>query len=288
MNKELTSIIIVNYNTRELTCDCICSIQQHCIPGSYEIIVVDNHSSDESVDFLKSSFSSITVIANEKNVGFGSANNIGAAAARGKYLFLLNSDTILREELLSKFIRFYKDHQHLKPGVIGTLLLSNEGTVVHSFGNYSYFLRSGHTAKKAEDEVLNQVAQQYYAPVQIVVGADMFVEKAVFDSFAGFDPHIFLYEEELELQYRMQLKGYSSIVINEKSIVHLEGQSSGNYFKRKCSLLSLNYILKKHHPYWLYLFCRMRMIFYAVAFFKNPKTSWKEKINYLQLSVLMK
>jgi len=281
LKKGFTSIIIVNYNTRELTRDCINAVVAHFTPLQYEIIVVDNHSADGSVAYLQQLFPFITVIANNKNHGFGTANNIGAASANGEYIFLLNSDTIVINNMLSKFVDFYNKNSHLNPGVLGSLLLSQDSEVVHSYGHFPYPLKQ---FTKSE-EVENELMIHDFAPVDIIVGADMFMKQSVFELFGGFDTNIFLYEEELELQYRMQKSGYPSLLLNEKGIIHLEGKSSGSFFKRKCSFISLCYIYKKHLPWYGYLFCRIKMCVYALIFFKNSRTTWQEKVAYLKLSL---
>jgi hypothetical protein len=240
---------------------------------------------DGSVDYLQQQFPDITIIANPVNTGFGTANNTGVGNATGEFILLLNSDTIVTTNVVAKFVAFYETHRQLKLGVVGSLLLSETGAVVHSFGNFPYPLDSRFRKEGTKKDTERKIAQNYFAATDIVVGANMFMEKAVFDSFGGFDTNIFLYEEEMELQYRMQKSGYTSIVLNEKSIIHLEGKSSESFFKRKCSFISLCYIYKKHLPIHLYLFFRTKMILYALIFFKNPKTTWKEKVDYLELSI---
>jgi GT2 family glycosyltransferase len=160
--------------------------------------------------------------------------------------------------------------------------------VIHSFGNFPFPLRLLTGKCKSKADTLKDVEKNYFAPTKIVVGADMFIKRTVFEEAGGFDENIFLYEEELELQYRLQQKGYTQFVINEKSIIHLEGQSSDSWFKRRNSFISLCYVNKKHLPYGLYLLSRLRMILFAFIFFKNPRTSWKEKTDYLKLSILAK
>jgi GT2 family glycosyltransferase len=279
VKKGFVSILIVNYKTKELTADCIRSLQLCCNPSSYEVIVIDNGSGDASVVYLKNLFSQATIIESEKNIGFGSANNVASKHANGEY--------IVTKDILPAFIKFYTEHKQLKPGVIGSLLIDEKGNVIHSGGKFSFPLRHFSFAKKNRSTI-DEIKQNYFGPVNVVVGADMFMEKAVFDSFGGFDENIFLYEEELELQYRMLLKGYTPFLINEKAIIHLEGKSSGNWFKRRCSFISLCYVYKKHLPHWLYSITRLRMILFAFIFFKNPKTSWKEKVDYLKLSIFKK
>lgn len=252
------------------------------------MIVVDNASGDDSVPYLRRLFPGITVIAGEKNIGFGSANNLAAKSAEGEYILLLNSDTVVKSNILRQFTSFYAAHQHLKPGVVGSLLVDEKGNVIHSYGNFPFPLKLLTGTCKHKAATLKEAEQNYYAPTKIVVGADMFMGKAVFDELNGFDENIFLYEEELELQLRLQKAGYTQYIINERAIVHLEGQSSGNWFKRRASFISLCYVNKKHLPGWLYLVSRARMVLLALIFFKNPATTWKEKVNYLKLSILKK
>jgi GT2 family glycosyltransferase len=285
--KEFTTVIIVNYKTKEFTRDCVNSVLTHFTPFLYEIIIVDNNSEDGSVEYLQQLFPAIEVIANNKNGGFGYANNIGASRANGQFIFLLNSDTIIRKNILPSFIAFYNYNKNLKPGSIGSLLEAEDGSILHSYGNFPSVLKLPKSSKKNKPNI-KKIEENYYAPVDIVVGADMFIEKKVFDEVGGFDENIFLYEEELELQYRLKMAGYSSFVINEKCIIHLEGKSSLSWFKRKCSFISLCYLLKKHLPYYVYLGWRLKRVVYALVFFKNPKTTFTEKLNYLKLSVLTK
>jgi len=288
---DFTSIIIVNYKTRELTVECVRSLEKYIPQNSYEVIIVDNASNDGSLEHLIHQLPAIQIIESKVNVGFGAANNIGVNTSRGKYIFLLNPDTILMGNVLSLFIRFYKKNDHLKIGALGSLLVSPDFEILHSFGsNFPFgmkrFLKN--YLPKNEHRTLAKIEKDYSAEVDIVVGANMFIEKKLFDEFNGFDTNIFLYEEELELQYRMRKNGYVSIVLNEKMIIHLEGKSSANYFKRKCSFLSLCYVSKKHLPYYFYLMYRFTLVFYAVAFFKNPRTTWHEKLAYLKLTIFKK
>ena len=288
MKKDFTSVIIVNYKTKELTADCIKSLAGCFDSLSYEVIVADNASGDGSAAYLKNLFPGITVIESEKNIGFGSANNRAVKKAAGEYILLLNSDTIVKKNILPAFIAFYKSYKHLKPGVAGSLLIAEDDSIIHSYGNFPFPIKMLTGPCKNKKDTLQEIEDNYFAPTKIVVGADMFMEKTVFDELNGFDENIFLYEEELELQYRMQKKGYTQFIINERAIVHLEGQSSESWFKRRNSFISLCYVNKKHLPYWLYILSRIRMTLYALIFFKNPKTTLPEKLKYLKLTVCKK
>lgn len=279
MNNILVSIIIVNYRTKHLTKNCVDSILNELVDISYEIIIVDNNSGDESVEFLKQEFPEIKIIANAENYGFGKANNIGVANSRGRYIFLLNSDTIIKGNIFNSFVDFFENNLHLKIGSIGSLLISNDNKLLHSYGFFPKNLKRKINLKT------DLCDDDYVKNVDIVIGANMFMLKSVFDNFNGFDENIFLYEEELELQYRMKLSGFNSYIINEKKIIHLEGESSTSYFKRECSFLSLCYINNKHLSKFEYMIFRMRSILFAIVFFKNTKISLMEKFNYLKLTI---
>ncbi|MCD7864667.1 MAG: glycosyltransferase family 2 protein [Clostridiales bacterium] len=126
------SIIIVNYNTPEMVIDCINSIQTQTKEISYEIIVVDNGSRDDSLVIFKDKLSDIATVINVgENLGFGKANNLGAKYARGDYLFLLNSDTLLVNDAISLLLQFLTDHSEV--GVVGGNLYTTDMTASPSF-----------------------------------------------------------------------------------------------------------------------------------------------------------
>ena len=283
MDQILVSIIIVNYNTKELTKNCIDSFFKHILTTVIEIIVVDNHSNDDSVNYLRHHFSNVIIIPNNQNLGFGYANNVGVQKASGKYILLLNSDIILINDIISSFVNAFERNKHLKIGVLGSLLLSDKLEIIHSFGGFPYFLRK--YLPGGEHKKLTRNADDgLFGEVDVVVGADMFMERATYLRFNGFDENIFIYEEEMELQYRMRKEGLVSLITNDKGIIHLKGMSSSNFFQRKCSLISLCYIMKKHLPFSLYIFYRIKCIVYALIFFKNPRIPLHEKLSYLKLS----
>ena len=115
----MVSIIIINYNTKLLTLDCLKSIYQHTKDIDFEVIVVDNASSDGSAEAIRESFPIVKVIEPNENLGFGRANNLGAKYAKGEYLFLLNSDTLLIENSIKKLYDFYiENEEKLHIGVL--------------------------------------------------------------------------------------------------------------------------------------------------------------------------
>lgn len=218
------SVIIVNYNTRQMTCDCLHSIRMHTRDVNYEIIVVDNASTDGSVAHIKTHFAGVRVISSDRNLGFGKANNKGALEARGKYLFFLNSDTLLLNNAIHFFFNYMERNKEV--GAVGGILLNEKGQVSFSYNRFP----SPQTEMKY---VLNKLFRRPTIPhppfqpvsVDFISGADLFIRKAAFERLNGFDPEFFMYYEEVDLQKRMDLLGLKRIILPEGRIIHLEGGS---------------------------------------------------------------
>ena len=130
------SIIIVNYNTKDLLQTCISSVIEHTKEISYEIIVSDNGSKDKSIEMLKKEFPQVILIENNRNLGFGAANNVAVKTAKGKYIFYLNSDTILLNNAVKMFFDFWEKANIENIGVLGAQLLNAEHQQVQSWGKY--------------------------------------------------------------------------------------------------------------------------------------------------------
>lgn len=251
------SVIIVNYNTCKMTCECIDSIVEKTKDVEYEIILVDNASTDGSKEFFEKD-SRIKYIYSERNGGFGYGNNLGMKVAKGKYLFLLNSDTLLVNNAIKEFYDFAEKDE--KKRVYGCYLQHTDGTYCNSFFFFPAFT--------IKDFIKRKIKKQDYLPgdykersVEAISGADMFFNRAIFDKMGGFDEHIFLYGEEGEWQYRMLKEGYTCWVIPQPQIVHLEGKSMQMSLSKMAIMLSSHfYILKKHMFYPTYLLAR---VYYA-------------------------
>lgn len=225
------SIIIVNYNTCDLLKQCIQSIISNTREVVYEIIVIDNDSHDESCQMLKNDFPTVKLIRSDINLGFGKANNLGIKQASGKYLFFLNSDTILCNNAIKNFFEFSISYTD-KLGAVGTILKDNNGNNIHSYGKFI-------TIKSELKNVLTKYSKIFgvknntdylYPPaikeskeVDYITGADLFIPYKVYQELEGFDPMFFMYCEEVDWQYRMAINGYKRLIISEPEIIHLEG-----------------------------------------------------------------
>lgn len=263
------SIIIVNYNTLGLTSDCIESVVDKTSDLEYEIILVDNASTDGSKEvFLQDA--RIRYIYSDQNLGFGRANNLGIWEAKGRYLFFLNSDTILLNNAVKYFFDFCEGHQDEKIGALGAILKDQNQKNIHSYGKF--ITPAGEIMNVVSKYLRFLKKQEYLHPTSVlqpeavdyITGADLFVPRGICDELGVFDPAFFMYCEEVDWQFRMAKAGYKRLVIDGPLIIHLEGGSDPsntrlwsfhrieNIFRSK-----LLYI-KKHYNYfvfWSYKLC---------------------------------
>lgn len=247
------SIIIVNYNTLKVTQECINSVVEKTQDIKYEIILVDNASTDGSKEFFEKD-ERVKYIYSKRNGGFGYGNNLGMKVAKGKYFFLLNSDTLLVNNSIKEFYDYAEKHDSKK--VYGCYLQGADGSY-----NNSFFFFPAFTIK---DFIKRKIHGQDYTPdysekqVEAISGADMFLHREIYEKTGGFDENIFLYGEEGEWQYRMLKKGYSCFLIPQPKIIHLEGQSMTESPKKTAvKWKSHFYILKKHMYCPTYLLARL-------------------------------
>ena len=247
------SIIIVNYNTKQLTSNCISSIVEKTNGIQYEIILVDNASTDGSKVFFEKD-ARVTYIYSERNGGFGYGNNLGMKVAKGRYLFLLNSDTLLVNNAIKEFFDYAESNNEKR--VYGCYLQHMDGEYCKSYFDFpaftikSFLKRILHLKKELPVDFKEK-------RVEAIAGADMFFPREIFENTDGFDENIFMYGEEGEWQYRMLNQGYPAFIIPQPQIIHLEGQSSKPSITKKASTLRGHfYILKKHMCTHTYLLAR--------------------------------
>jgi GT2 family glycosyltransferase len=281
INKEQidVSVVIVNYNTKQMTFECIESVLKFTKSISIEIILVDNFSSDGSRDFF-SKYSGIKYIYLEENIGFGRANNRGASIALGKYLFFLNSDTLLLANVLNKLLSFFESNFDKNIGAIGTCLIDADGNDSLSFLPFVSINRIYqrlveqflHSSNKSQSSVYNSLKDNYFAKVDVISGANLFIPTIVFNKLMGFDSDFFMYYEETDLQMRMHLLKLNRFIINERDIIHYDGGSFENKSVSVNRILMMNNSLKlyidkhfrgfgKRHLKFLFLLILIRDLF---------------------------
>jgi len=289
MNLDV-SIIIVTYNTLELTKACIESIVTYTQEINYEIILVDNASVDGSMECF-STRDDITYIYSYKNLGFGGANNIGVKNSKGKYLFLLNSDTLLIENSIMKLKKIYEKHElEYNIGVLGAILCNQQLIQGNTAGMFpsvrNYVLDYFNLYFRTNFQTYKKIDFSYLTRVDMVSGADMFLKKELFVEVNGFDEDYFLYFEETDLQKRISSLNKSNIVTNSTKIIHLEGASSvANNWKRKVYQNSQTLYFRKNDTVNFYWYVIFEILCSPIRFF-NKRYTLIENIDFLKNNII--
>lgn len=245
------SIIILSYNTEDLTICCINSIvdlyKKEFNENKFEIILVDNASSDETVKKVKEhwqNFKQLHILENKQNFGFSKGNNLGVKKAKGDILLFLNSDTEIKDLGLLKMTEYLNKHQEV--GVLGGKLINIDGTVQRSAGNFFNLWNVFLMLIGMERFGLLRFAKKQESYVDWVSGACMMVKKTLFEKIKGFDEYFFMYVEDLELCFRIKKDGYRTSFYPEIKILHKELGSSNRSFAIINIYKGLLYFYKKH------------------------------------------
>lgn len=267
------SIIIVSYNTRKLITNCIKSIIKNLKGVSFEIIVVDNGSSDGSVKKLTELNRLIKLIKNKDNVGFAKANNQGVKIAKGRYILFLNSDTLIRENVIFEILAWMKRNPKV---AVATCALRNVDGSIQGTGGYfpslfrifswMFFLddipyidriiKPFHPLHSASP--IYKGESFYLKPKEVdwVTGAFMLVRKKVLEEVGYFDEDYFMYAEDVDLCFRVKSKGWQIWYLPQWSITHIGGGSSTKEFPILSEYKGIKLFFKKHKPSWTYSLVR--------------------------------
>jgi len=228
MTKDL-SIIIASYNTQELTRNCIRKIRDSTHFISYEIIVVDNASSDGSQRMIRDEFADVKLIANKKNIGFSKANNQGIRAAEADLVLLLNSDTILHDSSLDKCAAFMRSNPSV--GVLGCKILNADGSIQQScfrepniLSELVYFTPAAilrHRDPVSRHKWLQGRNLLGSGNVDFIAGNFLLIRKTVFEKVGLLDESFFMYYEDAEFCKRVRQKSqYKVYYFADASITH--------------------------------------------------------------------
>lgn len=238
------SVIIVNFNVRYFVEQAITSVYKAAENIKLEIIVVDNASSDDSTTLIQNKFPEVRLIANKENLGFGKANNQGIREAKGKYILLLNPDTVIQENTLSTCIQFMD--AHADTGALGVRMIDGKGnflpeskrsvpTPFVAFCKMSGLSTLFPKSKTFSKYHLGYLSENENHEVEVLSGAFMFFRGDLLKTIGGFDEDYFMYGEDIELSYQVLKQGYKNYYLADTSIIHYKGEStkkgSLNYVK---------------------------------------------------------
>ncbi len=251
------SIIILSYNTKDLTVDCIRSVAEQykneLSKSRFEIIVVDNASSDGSLATLRRlRFKGLSVVESKENLGFSKGCNLGAKNAAGKYLLFLNSDTLIKDQGFLKMINFLERNENT--GILGAKLKNEDGTNQLSSGKF-YSLFNLFLMLFGFNKLVRE-SPNVVKKVEWVSGASMMIKKSIFQKLGGFDKDIFMYLEDMDFCFRAKEKGLDTYFFPEIMLFHEEGKSSGRTFAVVSIYKSLLIFYKKHKSKFEYQVAR--------------------------------
>lgn len=277
MQQDMTpdvSILIVNFNNGAVLRACLLSLRRWTDAERTEILVVDNASSDGSVARIREEFPEVHWILSETNLGFGRANNVGAAHARGRYLFMLNPDTELRGPVTDVLTDLLDRAENADIGCAGVAVVDESGREGIAAGNFptpATLLKELFPSRVFPYRLRTQERADGLLEVDYVSGADLFMPRRVFLASGGFDPDFFLYFEETELQHRLARLGFRRVILPGVQLMHLCGTPDHKVTSRKIELFESSRVLFHEKCYgriaglwarcWLALFYGSRWLF---------------------------
>ena len=231
------SIIILNYNTSKLVCDCLESIKK-ADKGQYnfEVIVVDNASSDDSVEKIRKYFPHVKIIKNEKNLGFSAGNNRGIPGARGRYLLFLNPDTLVNKDTLVKMLSFMDVSPCAGAATCRVELASGElddachrgfPTPWNSFCHFTRLENVFPNSSFFSGYKLGSLDLSRTHEIDALCGAFLIMRREAGVEVGWWDEDYFWYGEDLDLCYRLKEKGWKIYYVPETKIIHYKGAASG-------------------------------------------------------------
>ena len=249
------SIIILSFNTKKLLQNCLDFVFQQTKGIKFEVLVVDNHSTDGSAEMVKKKFPQVELIKNQKNLGFAQANNQALRRAKGDYFLLLNSDTKIKGNALKKLVALAEEKKNL--GLAGPKLLNPDGTSQPSTGPF-YTLPITFLSLFRGDRYLRHAYSQEKA-VDWLSGACFLIKRELIDKIGLLDEKFFMYVEEMEFCFRAKKAGYLTYFFPQAEVYHLERGSSPEGKQKAIWGIyqGLIYFYQKHFAPWQLLVLKL-------------------------------
>lgn len=231
----LLSVIVVNYNVRYFLEQALFSIRKACLGLEAEVIVVDNHSADGSCEMVRHRFPEVILIENKENTGFSKANNQGIRIAKGRYILLINPDTVVEEDCFKKVIAFMESTPDA--GAVGVKMIDGAGKFLPEskrglptpevafykiFGLAALFPKS----KRFGKYHLGFLSKDEVHEVDVLAGAFMMIRREAFEKAGLLDEDYFMYGEDIDLSYRITRSGFKNYYFPGTTIIHYKGEST--------------------------------------------------------------
>ena len=229
------SVIIVSYNVKYFLEQCLVSVLKASEGIDSEIFVVDNNSTDESCSMVKNEFPEINLIENHTNRGFSAANNQAIKIAEGKFVLILNPDTIVEEDTFHKCIEFMENHPDA--GAVGVRMINGKGRFLPEskrgipYPGTAFFKMTGLSFLFPKSKLFNKYHLGYLDEMEtnkadVISGAFMFLRKEALLNTGLLDEDYFMYGEDIDYSYRLLIAGYSNYYFPGTTITHFKGQST--------------------------------------------------------------
>ncbi|MBL6646826.1 MAG: glycosyltransferase family 2 protein [Flavobacteriaceae bacterium] len=282
------SVVILNYNVQYFLNLCLESVVEATRNLDAEIIVVDNASNDGSVDMVRKKFPQVRCVVNNENTGFSKGNNIGVKHAKGKYICILNPDTVVSENSFESLLRFCNQNDNV--GVVGPKLVDGSGMFLKECKRGAPTPWNAFTKITALYKLSKRWFGAYYnmkldenttGKTAAVVGAFMMLKKSIFNEIGGFDESFFMYFEDDDFCYRITQMGYQNYYVPTSTCIHFKGEST---LRNKAFQLrfqaGINQFYQKHFPktalfrFWLRL---SSILFSLLKRFSSPPKAAADK-----------
>jgi GT2 family glycosyltransferase/O-antigen/teichoic acid export membrane protein len=280
------SIIIPTYNTRELTLACLSRIRENPPPHPYEIIVIDNHSSDGTYEMVQEIFPEVMAIRNNSNLGFARACNQGARMAKGDFFLFLNSDTEPLPGSFDVLLDWMKKHPHT--GIVGPELMGPSQTLLQMSWGWDpllgrEFIQRYFSSQNIRPSLFKQHLIRYLQrkprSVPFICGACLMIRREVFEQINGFDENFEFYFEDSDLCSRCLQTGWQIDFVPHSTIIHHLGQSTKGTWNMASLIYQQSHITyyKKHAPPWSIIFLKGYLLFKWVRIWLDAQLEKREQ-----------
>jgi len=261
------SIVLVCWNNKDYLDPCLVSLYESGLKCSFDVIVVDNGSTDGSQDMLREKYPQVMIIQNDSNVGLGKASNQGIEATKGRYILLLNNDTIVNGPSFDAMVDFLE--QNPKAGGVGGKLMNPDGTIQAGYNYFSTLwdelfvatrlgelVRPGYPAVMDANEIKS---------VDWMGSACLMVRRSALDEVGLLDEGYFIYGDEADLQYRLKKAGWEIYFLPNATTIHYGGRSMNRWSRRKMVYRGKLLFYQKHYGFLQTLVLRLMLGVLSVA-----------------------
>jgi len=261
------SIVLVGWNNKAYLDPCLVSLYESGLKCSFDVIVVDNGSTDGSQDMLREKYPQVMIIQNDSNVGLGKASNQGIEATKGRYILLLNNDTIVNGASFDEMVDFLEKNP--KAGGVGGKLMNPDGTIQAGYNYFSSlheellvatrlgeFIRTGYPAIMDANEIKS---------VDWMGSACLMIRRSALDDVGLLDEGYFIYGDEADLQYRLKKAGWEIYFLPNATTIHYGGRSMNRWSRRKMVYRGKLLFYQKHYGFLKTLALRLILGILSVA-----------------------